>query len=318
MPNFAAGLCRLESGVLYASTMQPVPRVTNIKVDENLPRTNVMVLDRGKPLADRPIINNVPVEVSVDFYKSDSSIEQMLGICNPSGVCQAITETKSTTATHGIRSMQVLFAPTASANYNGQLDLKSGVLTSYSLQGSVGEPVRGNFTLSCLDSSGSVNTTARSSSNTSASLVKPEGMSLTGIQFTGYGLTGITIQSFQFNVGFSRTEVRQLGQPFPVERPLTDVGASLSVVGWFDGINNSMTGWGGFSCGTPSVGIVGLTLQPSCGGGSPQTITLKNPYIDSRSIESQVGGFTSFAISLSLPIGPNPLEISDGSVVIIN
>lgn len=318
MPNYNAGLVRLESGNLYASTMQPVPRVTNVKVDTSIPRASVGVLNRGKPLENRPVINYSPVEASVEFYHSDSSITQMLGICNTSGVCQAITDTKAATAGLGIRSMQVLFAPTNSANYNGLLDLKSGVLTSYSLQGSVGSPVAGNFALSFLDYSGSVNTTTRDSSNTAANLVKPENMSLTGIQLTGYGLTGITIQSFSFALGFSRTAVSQLGSKFPVERPLTDVAAALSIQGFFDGLNNSFTGLSQYDCGQPSVGTIGLTLSPSCAATSPNTVTMRNPYIDSLSFDAAVGGFTSFSLSLSLPIGPNPLETSDGSVVIIN
>lgn len=318
MPLFNAGLVRLESGNIYASTMQPVPRVTNVRIEENINRANVGVLNRGKPLENRPVINYVSVDASVDYYHSDSSITQMLGICNTSGVCQAITDTKAATAGLGIRNMNVLFAPTNSAFYNAELDLKSGVLTSYSLQGSVGSPVAGNFALSFLDQSGCINTTARDSSNTAANLVKPEGISLTGIQFTGYGLTGVTIQSFSFAIGFARTAVSQLGSKFPVERPLTDVVASLQVQGFFDGLNNSITGLSVFDCGQPSVGTVGLTLSPSCGSTSPMTVTMRNPYFDSRSIDAQVGGFTTFSLSMSLPIGPNPLETSDGSVVIIN
>ncbi len=304
--------------MLYSSTMQPVQRVTNVKIDYTVPRANVMVLNRGKPLENRPVINYTVPHASVDFYHSDSSIAQMLGICNTSGVCQAITETKSTTAGLGIRSMQVAYAPTASASYNGLLDLKSGVLTSYSLQGSVGDAVRGNFVLEFLDESGSINTTTRDSSNTAANLVKPENVSLTGILFTGYGLTGVTIQSFSFSLGFGRTAVPQMGQKFPVERPLTDVNASLQIAGFFDGLNNSMTGLNQYDCGSPTFGVVGLTLSPSCGATSPNTITMKNPYFDSLSVDSQVGGFTTFSLSLSMPIGPNPLEVTDGSVVIIN
>ena len=298
--------------------MQPVPRVTNVRIDYNIPRASVGVLNRGKPLENRPVINYTPVDASVEFYKSDSSIEQMLGLVNGTSVVSNITETKAANATYGIRSMQVAFAPTSSTSYNGLYDLKSGVLTSYTLQGGVGDPVRGSFGLQFLDCSGSINTTTRDSTNTAANLVKPENVSLTGIQFTGYGLTGVTIQSFSFSQGFGRQTVQQLGTKFPVERPLTDVNASLQVQGWFEGINNSVTGLSQYDCGAPSVGVVGLTMQPSCGGGSPSTITMINPYIDSVSIDSQVGGFSTVAISLSLPIGPNPNETSDGSVVIFN
>lgn len=298
--------------------MQPVPRVTNVKTDYNVPRANVTVLNRGKPLEQRPVIGYTPVDVSVDYYKADNTIEQMLGLVSTVGVCANITDTRAATATTGIRSMQVLFAPTNSANYNGLLDLKSGVLTSYTLQGSVGDPVRASFTLNCLDMSGSVNTTTRDSTNITASLVKPENINLTGIQFTGCGLTGITIQSFSFSLGFGRTAVSQIGTKFPTERPLTDVNGSLSVQGYFDGINNSMTGLSQYDCGSPMAGNdVGLTMTPSCSALPAGKITMRNPYLDSFSVDAQVGGFTTFAMAMSLPIGPNPLEISDGSVIIL-
>lgn len=319
MANFNAGQVRLESGnSLSSSTMQAVPRVTNVRIDTNIPRANVGVLNRGKPLENRPVIGYAPVEANVDFYHSDLSIPTILGIANATGVCAAITDTKPTTATYGIRGMQVLYAPTNSANYNGMWDLKSGVLTSYTLQGSVGDPVRGSFGMQFLNMSGSVNTTTRDSANTAAALVKPENVSLTGIQFTGYGLTGITIQSFSFSLGFGRTAVTQLGSKFPVERPLTDVTATLQCAGFFDGINNSMTGLSMHDCGAPSVGTVGLTLQPSCSSSAGGTITMKNPYLENFSVDGTVGGFSTVSLSLSLPIGPNPNETTDGSVVIIN
>lgn len=299
--------------------MQVVPRVTNVKLDASPPRANVMVMGRGKPLEQRPVINYTPVDVSVDFYKADNTIETMLGLVHPSSPVANITETKAANATTGIRSMQVLFAPMSSASFNGQLDLKSGVLTSYSLQGSVGDPVRGNYTLQCLDMSGAVNLSARDTTNFSAALVKPENIALTGIQFTGLGLTGITLQSFSFSLGLGRTTVFNMGAKFPTERPLTEVGASLQVQGFFDGINGSLTGLSSFDCGSPMAGNdVGLTMTPACSSLPAGKITMRNPYLDGFSVEATVGGFSTISLSMSLPIGPNPLETSDGSVVIFS
>ncbi len=323
MPQFNAGAVYIESGLLGSSTMQPIQRVTDIKVDYNVPRANVSVMNRGKPLEQRPVINYIPVDVSVGFIKSDNMIEQCLGLVNNTGIAMLITDTKAASATYGIRSMQVAYAPTNSASYNGLLDIKSGVLTSYALQGGVGQPMQGTFSMQCLDMSGSINTTARATTNYTAGLVKPENQSLTGLGsstallFTGYGLTGVTIQSFSFSVGFTHVAVQQLGQRFPVERPLTDVVASLQCQGFFEGINNSLTGLSVFQCGYPTYGIAALTMSPSCSSASPSTITMTNPYLDSFGVNGQVGNFSTFSLSLSLPLGPNPLETGDGSVVTI-
>ncbi len=301
--------------------MAAVLRVTSVKLDTNLPRANTYVLNRGKPLEQRQIINYTPAAANWEWMKSDNMVEQCLGLINTSNVTTNLVDTKPATATFGIRSMQVAYAPTSSANYNGLYDLKSGVLTSYSLQGGSTEPVRASVAMEFLDWSGSINTTARDSSNYAAGLIVPANQALTGftnaagLTLTGFGLTGVTIQSFSFSIGFSRAAVMQIGSRFPVERPLTDVGASFSCQGYFDGINNSFTGLAQYNCGNPTFGTIGLTMAPQCTTNSPCTVTMVNPYFDTLSISSQVGGFSTFALSFSLPIGPNPLEITDGSVV---
>lgn len=307
----------MESGVLYASTMQSVNRVTDVKIDYSIPRTNVNVLNRGKPLEQRPVINYIPVNVSLDMYKSDNSLEQMLGLVNTTGVAMLITDTNPLTATYGIRSMQVYYAPTSSSNYNSLLDIKSGVLTSYSLQGSISEPMRQSVALQFLDMSGSVNTNLRDTTTYASAVVKPENMALNNIQFAGYGITGITIQSFSLGIQFTRTSVMQMGSRFPQSRPLTDVNATLQVQGFVEGFNNTMTGLSVYNCGTPTYGSVTLVMTPACAVTSPTTITIGNPYLESVSIAGQVGNFTTISMSFSMPLGPNPLEVSDGSTLTI-
>ena len=322
MPQYSAGAVYLESGLLYASTMQPVQRVTSAKIDFNVPRANITVLNRGKPLHNRPVINYTPVDASFDFIKSDTMIEQSLGLINPTGVAALITDTKPATATYGIRSMQVYYAPTSSANYNGLYDLRSGVLTSYTLQGGVTEPIRGSFGLQFLDMSGSVNMTSRLTTNYAPSPILPAGQSLTGLGsnstllLTGLGLTGVTIQSFSFSLGFNHASVMQLGQKFPIERPLTDVNASLQCQGYFEGLNNSFTGLTSLDCGGPA-GAIGLTMTPSCEGTSSSSILMRGCYLDSFSSDAQLGNFTTFGASFSMPLGPNPLETGDGSVLVM-
>lgn len=323
MPQFSAGQVYIESGLLGSSSMQPVQRIVNAKIDYNVPRANVTVLNRGKPLEQRPVINYTPVDASFDFVKSDTMIEQSLGLLNPTGVAMLITDTRPATATYGIRSMQVYYAPTSSTSYNGLYDLKSGVLTSYSLQGGVTQPIQGSFALQFLDMSGSINTTARVSTNYAAAPIIPANQSLTGLGsatallLTGFGLTGVTVQSFSLSIGFSHAAIMQLGTKFPIERPFTDVNASLQVQGYFEGLNNSITGLSVYDCGYPTFGTVGLTMTPACGLTSASTITMRNPYLDSFSVNGQAGNFSTFAMSFSMPLGPNPLETGDGSVLIM-
>lgn len=314
---YQAGQVKLSSG-LAGTSMGAIERVQSVKINVNIPRANVSALNRSKPLAQRPVINYTPIDFSFDFVKSNNSIETMLGLVNSTGVTTQITNAQALGNSWAVRNAQVYFAPTASSSYNGLLDLKSGVLTNYSVQGSVSEPVRGSVGMQFFDMSGSVNTTARDTVTYGAEVVKPEGSYLTGILFTGYGVTGVTIQSFSLGVGFNRTQVFQLGgTPFPVDRPMTEASASLQVQGYFEGVNNSLTGLSQYSCGNPTFGNVYLTLLPSCSSAAPTTYTLTNPYLDSQSIDGQVGGFSTCSFSFSLPLPINPSETTDGSVLTI-
>jgi len=315
MPNYNAGQVLLSSGVLYSDVLTPLHRVTNVRTSAQPPRVNINVLNRGKPLEQRPVINYTPADVTVDMVQSSLRFEQMCGLVNNTGIAAALTDTAAATAQLGIRNMQILYAPTNSTNYNGELDFASGVLTSYSLQGSVTEPVRSAFSMQFLNMSGAVNTTVRDTSNYAVGPIKPENMSITGIQFTGLGITGVTIQSFSLGVTFSRAPIMALGSKFPTSRPLTDVNATLQVQGFMEGLNNSFTGLQTFDCGTPMYGTVGLTFSPSCVATSPYTITAINPYWEGLSVDSQVGNFTTISFALSFPLGPNPLETGDGSVL---
>lgn len=313
-----AGAVQMESGVLYSSTMAQVRGVTTVRMDAQVSYTDVRVMDRGKPLEQRPIMNYVPINLSFDKYKQDNSLEQMLGLINSTGLLANIYDTTSTSATYGIRSMQMLLAPMSSQNYNSLYDIKSGVLTSYSVQGSVSEPIRQSVAFQCLYVSGSPFFGQRDPTNYASSIVRPEGQNLTGIQFTGMGITGFNIQSFSFGVNFTRTTIMQLNSRYPTSRPITDCVATLQVQGYFDGLNNSFSGFNGIvnGQGTPIYGTVGLTMLPA--NASPCTITSINPYWTNLSINGQVGGFTTASISLEMPIGPNYLETGDGSVVIFS
>lgn len=314
MPLFSAGQVKIESG-LSSITMMPIDRATTVGINYNIPRTNVNVLNRSKPLNQRPVVNYTPVDVSVNYYKGDKNVERALGLFNDVTVISGLLETRQGVASTAVRNIQVYYAPTSASNYNGLLNISSGVLTSYSLQGSVGDPVSATVAFQGLDMSGGYVTNARDSTNYSASLIRPDNVSLTGILFSGVGLTGVTIQSFSFGLNINRTQVLELGKTLPVERPLTDVNASLQVQGFFEGINDAVKSLEVHRCGAPMDGNIVLDLTPSCSNLESTKIFVGRPYFDSFNIEGQAGGFSTFSLSLTAPIGANSNEISDGSVV---
>lgn len=318
MPQFQAGQVYIDSGSQSVAVMTPAQRITSVRVAPSIQRANVAVLGRGKPNAQRPIVGYVPTEASFEYVKSDKSIEQMLGLIHASNITTNLTETKPALSTYGIRNARILFAPTYSNTYDGQMDLKSGVLSNFSLQGAVGDSVKGSFTMSFLDKCESAVSSGKSSTDYNIELVKPEGVTITGIQFSGYGLTGVKVQSFSFGVNFNRTEVNIFGEKFPIERPFTDVSSSLQVQGYTDGFNSSFTGLEMLRKGDPMDGQISITLLPADSTAASTTILMTRPYLDSLEYSSQVGGFTTVSMGFALPIGPNPNEITNGSVLTIN
>lgn len=316
MSLFQNGQLNIGSGILGSETMVAACRVTNVSISTPIPRANVNVLNRGKPLEQRPVINYVPVDFSCDSYFSDKSFETNVGLINSTGITAAIVDTKAASATYGVRNMQVLFSPTNSNYFNGGRDLKSGVLSSYALKGGISEPVTRSVSMQFLDMSGYILNTSRPAAGV-AGFVRPEGAFLTGIQFSGYGVSGVNIQSFSLTVSFTRAATNNMGQRFPVERPLTDVTATLQVQGYIDGFNNVMSGLGQYNAGSPTYETVGLTLYPACSTSAPMTVTMINPYLDNETINPQIGNFATVSYSFSLPIGPNPYETGDGSRLIM-
>jgi hypothetical protein len=317
MPLFSAGQIQIQSGVAGVGTPNLVNlnHATSVGISYSIPRADVSVLNRGKPLSERPVINYTPVDVSINCYKTNKDLERCLGLVNSNNVISNIIETRNGYSTSGVRDFKVLYAPSSSSNYNSVVRVNSGVLTTYQIQGSVGDPVSASLSFQALEMSAAYVSSARDSTNYSASLVKPENATLTGIQFTGVGLTGVTIQSFSFSLGINRTQILELGSRLPTERPLTDVNAGIQVQGFFEGFNNAVTSLQTYACGQPMDGEVTLSFTPSCTTAETTTINVVRPYFDSFSVEGQAGGFSTFTLSLNAPIGTNPTETTDGSVV---
>lgn len=293
-----------------ATTFAKVDRVQDVQVDTTLPRVQTSVIGRFKPLNDQPVINYTPTNLSVNYVKGNKDVERNLGLLNSTGIGVQIGQ-GTTVPDWGARSFQIMNVPTYGAGqslqYAGQWDVVTGILKSFSLQGSVGEAVKGSFSIEALDLRQVANTSARTIPNYSGNLIKPQNVTLTGINFTGFGLTGLLIQSFSFQASFDHAQTFQLGSQYP-ERRVTSIGASLQVVGFMDGASNALTSMTGYDLGSPYNGQYVLTLQPSCGPEPATTITLNQPYLTSQSMGVQVGNFTQFTLGFAVPVSVVPFE----------
>jgi hypothetical protein len=130
---------------------------------------------------------------------------------------------------------------------------------------SVGEPARVSCAGEGLDFQELNNFGLKNAYTFDSNIVKPESVSISGINFSGLGITGLNIQSFNLSLNLNRQSIFKLGQRFP-ERPVTEISATLSVNGFLEGISY-FSGLNSFVCGEPMTGSMYFTLIPSCSGG---------------------------------------------------
>lgn len=283
-----------------------VDRVQDIRVDYQLPRAVTPVIGRFKSLNDQPVINYTPVNMSVGYTKGNKDIERNLGLLNTTGVAVQIGQ-NTEVRNWGARNYQIYNAPLQETTYAGQWTVVSGILRSFSLNGSVGDAVRGSFSVEAIDLRQAPNGAAKSVPSYSGQLIKPENQTLTGIDFTGLGYSGLMIQSFSFGVNFNHAQTYRIGTKYP-ERRVTEASASLQISAFMEGITSTLTSITGFDQGSPMPGQYVLTLQPSCGPESPTTITMTNPYLVSQQLGIQVGTYTSVELAFALPLSTVPFE----------
>lgn len=283
-----------------------IDRVQDIRIDYQPPRTSVPVIGRFKALNDRPVINYTPVNLSISYTKGNKDVERNLGLLNTTGVAVQIGQ-NTEVSNWGSRNYQIYNAPLTQNTYAGQWEVSSGILRSFSLNGSVGDAVRGSISIEGIDLRQTANGAAKSVPSYSGQLIKPEGQTLTGINFTGLGYSGLLIQSFGFQINFNHAQTYRIGTKYP-ERRVTEADASLQISAFMEGLTSTLTSITGFDLGSPLAGQFVLTLQPSCGPEPATTITMTNPYLVSHQIGMQVGNYTAVDLSFALPLSTVPFE----------
>ncbi len=304
----------MSSGIVN-DTYARVQRVTSISTAYQIPRTQQRVIGRMLPLNLQPVLNYTPVNLSVNDTMGNKDVVRNLGLLNTTGILTQIGQNTEVT-NWGARSFQIYNAPINATNYAGQWNVVTGILKSYSAQGSVGGVVEESFTVEALDLQQVANNSARTIPNYSGQVVKSENMVLTGINFTGLGFSGLTIQSFNFQTQINYASTFRIGTQFP-ERRITDGAATLQINGFMEGVTNNITSLNGYACGGSLTGVFVLSLTPGCSTEPPMNITLVSPYLDSQTVGTQVGSYTSVDLSFSVPLTTVASETTLGSNVMI-
>lgn len=318
MPKFNAVEVSISSGNAGVENVF-LRRVQSASWNYTIPRFDAQVLGRFKPLDGRPVLNYTPITYSVEMLKSDLIAENNLGLTHPSGVAIFFGTggDGNVIQNYCSRNLNFLISDPSKLNYENEFNLKTGVLTSYTVQASVGDVARVSFGGEAFDLLTSPNYQPRTGIGYSSEIIKNEGITVAGINFSGIAITGLSIQSFSIGINFNRQSFFEFGQRLP-RRILSDVNATVQIQGFVEGISPTFPSLSGFNCGNFETGTYSFTLIPSCkpevGGGTIYKVV--KPYIDSVNFGAQVGNYISVDISMSVPIGINTLEAEGSNVVI--
>lgn len=319
MPLFQATEVQMSSGV-NGTTFETLERVQSVSITVTPPRIDVTSLGRFKPYNQRPIINYTPVSLSVDTIKSSKQVENDFGLVNPSGVGAVFggNVDSNSILNYGSRNFKFLIAPNTSNNYLGQIDVRSGCLTSYQMSASVGAPAKVSFTVEGLDKINVPNNGARAFQTYDSQIVTPQNVSITGITFSGNtaGLSGLSIQSVNLTVNITRQPTFELGSRLP-KRNITAMGATLAINGFLEGVDSFYSGLSGLNCGGFIDSNFYITLLPACTDLAATTYIIQRPYFDSQTDNFSVGQFAQVDLNFSIPLSIVAGEILTGSNLII-
>lgn len=297
----------MSSGIVN-DTFALIQRVQDISVNYQIPRTDIRVIGRMKPLDDRPVINYTPVSLSANGTMGNGDVPKCFGLVNSTGVLVQIGQNTEVT-NWGCRSFQIYNAPINSTSNAGQFNVFSGVLKSFGLNGTVNDPVRYSFAVEGLGYQEVANNAAKTIPTYAGNVVKSQNIAITGIDFTGLGFSGLSIQSFSYQQTMDYASTFKIGTQLP-DRRITNGMATLQIVGFFEGQTNTITGLNTYDCGSYITGIYSLAMTPSCSNEPALTIRMFNPYLESQTIGIQVGNYTSVELSLSVPLTTVAAEVT--------
>ena len=308
MPAFVfQGADVLMSSGTNAGVYAYIDRVQDAKVDFQFPRADPHMLGQFKPANQLPIINYTPVNLTVNYTKSDKNVERNLGILNSTGLATLIGNGHCI-SDWGLRTYPIYIAPISTQLNAGEIDVVSGALKSFSLAGSLNDVVRGSFTVEALDLQQVPNGGSSVVPSYSGQVIRSKDVTITGIDFTGLGYSGLLIQSFNFDASFNYTPRIRLGEQYPT-KIMTDGVASLRLSAFIQGTTNTITGLNIFSAGGYITGTYVFTLQSACSSTEPPTvITFTNPYSQSQAIGFQAANFLQADLSFSVPLTIVPYE----------
>lgn len=281
---------RISSG--NKSIDYTLSNIQSVGIVNQYQRQEVTYLGKYASEQNKPIVNYTPINLSYSYYKSDNLIEEQLGLLNPSG-CFINLVANNNVNDYSTRDYKILYRPNNSQNYAGQINLYSGVLSNYSLNATVGTPISCSVTTECLDIDSIENKTVQSGIN-AKNIISSEGFILTGINFSGFGISGFQINSVSLSLSVQRNNSFEIGKRFP-SKTIVDTNASIQINGLLNNIT-SIERLSDINNDMPYSGNLVISINDNCSNTNISNILIKNPYIVSRNISNQVGNFANVGL----------------------
>ncbi len=265
-----------------------------------------MRLGRFAPLPYRQTEQDPLVNVNIDFIPTGSNIFSTLGLMGTNSVLDNLVSGNNKWNDLKIQVRDMFGGPTV-----GTFNLRSGVLTNYTFNASVGQTPKTTIALEFLDigmdaSSAVVPPTIDDGYPTLRSqdidITLPTGI---------FGVTTLHPQNFTFTLPLNRTQINRIGQRKPVSREISSpVIATFQIQAIVDTFASTQNVSGNslfnLTCGSSMNGSISVNVKrPTCTGEATQSLvlyTMRNPYLDNVSFSNSVGGYTTVDLQFSIPV----------------
>lgn len=301
---------QISSGVSGLSYVA-LDRIESVGYDYAIQRNDINQTTNSRPLINRSVINYTPINYEISFVKGNKDFESHLGLTHPSGIAFYIANSNNL-SNYGCRNFHINVLDGFGSEYQSKVKLISGFLQSYSINGSIGDIVKGSIKGDSLSISIEPLSGPRAQKSYDADLINPNNVKISGIEISGFGISGFYIQSFNIDVNFSRQDNFKLGNIFP-DKTINQVNGRVNFNGFIKNLY-PISGLLGLN-GNPETGNLFITLLP-CSNNSTSYV-IKNPYFESFSFGDSVGSFMSVQIGLSVPLAYTLDELRTGSNITI-
>lgn len=296
-----------------------VPNVQSISTAFQVQRRESLVLGRFAPTPYRQADQDPLINVNVDFIPTGSNIFRTLGLLGTGSMIDNLV-----TGSNKWNDMRVQVRELVGGGGSvGTINLRSGVLTNYTFQATVGQTPRTSVALEFLDIGiDAVTSVVPPNVDYGYPTLRPQDILLT-LPTGLFGVASVYPQNFTFTLPLNRTQINRLGFRKPVSREVSSpVMASFQIQAVIDQFastpNTSGNSLFNLTCGTSLPGNIGILVRvPTCTGDSTQTLvnyTLRKPYLDSVNFSNSVGGYTTVDMQFTCPV-TNENNMDESNVV---